>query len=67
MKNQIIKGLLVITISLICSCKGGFSGQKQDSTMLDTNARDSAASLNMAVHHQDSIKEDSGKKKNHDK
>ena len=59
--------IILILTTLIFSCKGGFSGQKADSTMLDMNARDSAAALNMKVHQQDSLKGDSGKKTNQNK
>jgi hypothetical protein len=65
MKKLTIATVIILNITcMFFSCKGGFSGQKMDSTMLDTDARDSAAALNHAVKHQDSLKAHVGKSPN---
>lgn len=70
MKNK----LMICAIAIACStaifgCKGGVSGEKSDSTMLDTQARDSAAAKASAAHQlrdstdRDTMKKDSAAKK----
>ncbi|WP_345950754.1 hypothetical protein ABDD95_04720 [Mucilaginibacter sp. PAMB04274] len=47
MKSTIKTGLFVLALtSMLAACKGGFSGDKQDSTMLDRERNDSIARLN---------------------
>ena len=63
MKNKLkITGLIFFTAISFAACKGGASAQKQDSTMLDTNARDSAGQLSHDAHQPDTEKVDSTKK-----
>ncbi len=63
MKNKLkLAGLLLFAAMSFVACKGGASAQKQDSTMLDTNARDSAARLSHAAHQPNTEKIDSTKK-----
>ncbi|NCD68325.1 hypothetical protein [Mucilaginibacter agri] len=63
MRKNLTIVALIISVIITSSCKEGFSGQKSDSTMLDTNTRDSAAALSEAAHHVDSLKGDSSKKR----
>jgi hypothetical protein len=63
MKNRLkFAGLILFAATSFVACKGGASAQKQDSTMLDTNARDSAAKLSHDAHQPDTEKIDSAKK-----
>jgi hypothetical protein len=38
--------LMLAAVSILSACKGGVSGDKQDSTMLDRNRMDSTSALN---------------------
>jgi len=68
MKNGIKAGLLLFTLATALSaCKGGVSGEKMDSTMIDRHARDSTSALNskagtMAHDSSSASKTDSAKK-----
>jgi hypothetical protein len=47
MKNSLKTGIALLALaSTLGACKGGFSGEKQDSTMLDKETMDSSAALN---------------------
>jgi len=47
MKNKLKTGIALLALaSTLGACKGGFSGEKQDSTMIDKETMDSSAALN---------------------
>jgi len=47
MKNALKTGIAILALaSTLGACKGGFSGEKQDSTMVDKATMDSSAALN---------------------
>jgi len=47
MKNTLKTGIVLLALaSTLGACKGGFSGEKQDSTMRNKESMDSSAALN---------------------
>jgi len=47
MKNTLKTGIAILALaSTLGACKGGFSGEKQDSTMRNKESMDSSAALN---------------------
>ena len=69
MKNTLKIGIALLALtSMLGACKGGFSGEKQDSTMRNKESMDSSAALNSkagtmaadsnSAGHQDSSKRD---------
>ncbi|WP_460679933.1 hypothetical protein [Mucilaginibacter koreensis] len=47
MKNGFKAAIVMLaTVSILSACKGGVSGEKQDSTMLDRDRMDSTSALN---------------------
>ncbi|WDF53725.1 hypothetical protein [Mucilaginibacter sp. KACC 22063] len=63
MKSKtLIAAILVAGSMTAFGCKGGASGEKSDSTMLDTQARDSAAATATQAQGMDSAAHDTTKK-----